>query len=164
MQSPPGLHPRLGVVAAVALAAGIAFGCGKDATGAAPLAGKYELRTINGQPLPYLLPLGINETVMLIGRMELVSRDRLLDIRVSQIHVVLTDLYLEATTDTTAYSYRARGETLFVSHPAFDTVAAYIDTAVMAGDSGLDVHVLQRIPDSTGTKFVYRDWGYVRVP
>jgi hypothetical protein len=126
--------------------------------------GVFFLQTISGQLLPYELPLGINLTVMILGRLEFVSRDRVLDVRVSNVHVSKTNIDLPVTTDTQAYSYQRRGDTILLLHAAFDTVAAYSDTAVSAGDSILTVRVLQRIPDSTGSSFVYRNWVYTRTP
>jgi hypothetical protein len=133
------------MVAAVALAAGLASGCGGSAT--APrtsLSGTFALTSVDGQGLPVARLIGLlgaAEEIMLSGRLQFLSRGRLLDIRETQVHVFATGEYSPPVTDSIAYAYRVAGDTLYVLHTAFDTAAAYSDTGFVSGTDAISLRV-----------------------
>jgi hypothetical protein len=138
---------------------GGAFACGSDGTRptAAP-GGKYDLLTVDGQGLPHAY-YGAFGTVTYLRRavIEFHSRGRLLDIRDQQTINTITGDTQPLLTDTVAYAYRLAGTRLLVFHVAFDTTAAYIDTAEVGGDSVLAVRTRLK-PD------VWEDFLYLRLP
>jgi hypothetical protein len=114
----------------LALVVTAATSCG-DSNGPAGLTGTFQLVTVNGEPLPYVIPIGFGSRNIVSGAIVFRGRGRLLDVR--EYQSVGATGPQEPVADTLAQAYTLAGTRLLVSRSAAGGAQVYADTGTVEG-------------------------------